>query len=443
MTQARHRAPAPSAPARPDGPGLRGGAPIGMWWVAWRQQRMQIAVLLAMVAAACAALAILRSRIVSTFAAFGCERFPDDPYGEGCRDPQGVDVWWNYGFADFSGLAHTALLAAPIVLGVFAAAPIFTREFGRGTHVVALTQSVGRLRWFAAKTTVAALPLVAGLLVLGATTSWLDGAVGISSYGALDQRNFFVRGLVPAAMGLMVFGATIAIGMITRNVIATLVAGLVIGGALAVGIALAQPYLLPADRTSVPIAEQYPTVTQADIDAEINGTPVPTDSDVRIDRNKTYVGSGYLDADGAVVEVGPGALTPCYNASSQAGEEAIANWTPDRSGGADESEGSGGADADGSGGSDDAAAEPPAGSGVVSAAPVDDSPYNSAEYRNASNEAMRTCLADMGIAAQYSDVLPGSLLWPLRWMVAGILVALAAVFLGVGAWRLRPAVAKR
>src|SRR5699024_6788086 len=136
-----------------------------------------------------------------------------------------------------------------------------------------------------------------------------------------------------------------------------------------------------------------------EVDAEINGTPIPSDDDARIDRNQAYVDSGYLDADGAVVEVGPGALSPCYNASSEAGEAAIADWTPDRSGGADESQGSDGAEA--SGGSGEAAAEPTAGSGVGSAAPVDDSPYNSAEYRNASNEAMRTCLADMGIAAQY------------------------------------------
>jgi hypothetical protein len=74
---------------------------------------------------------------------------------------------------------------------------------------------------------------------------------------------------------------------------------------------------------------------------------------------------------------------------------------------------------------------------------IDHDVFSTPEYRTASNAATLHCMTSMGIAATYHDYLPGSMLWPLRWVVAGICVILAALFLGVTAWRLKSAVAKR
>lgn len=430
MTNAHHRATIDVDVHRPEGPEPRGAASPGMWWVAWRQHRLQIAVLLAVVAVAAAALVALRFRIVAVYREFGCELFPThqgDPFGSGCVDADGVQVWWNYGFSSWSGLAHLGMIAGPIVLGVFAASPIFTREFAHGTHVFALTQSVGRGRWFAAKTTVMAIPLIAGLVVLGVLMEWTDKVVSVTAYGALNQTNFFARGIVPAAVGLVAFGLALALGMVTRNVLAALIAGALIGGVILAGLAFVQPHLLPADRTSTAIATMFPPVTQADIDTE-QAQATDTHVVVPADRNQLYVGWGYLDTSGASVSVQTppvvGTLNKCYAQANKAGEDA--------------------ATAAGLSNGSDGSVQI-SGDAVAARRVNADSEafYNSPEYRTAYNQSMRGCFADLGIVAQYQDYLPGSMLWPLRWAIAGIGVILAALFLGLAAWRLRSAVAKR
>jgi hypothetical protein len=402
------------------GSDMKGSAPQGIWWVAWRQHRLQVAALLAIMAAAAAALVIFRSRIVAVYSEFGCELFPDFqgfPYGGDCVDADGFQVWWSYGFSELSRFAHLGMIGGPIVLGAFAAAPVFTREFGHGTHVLALTQSVGRGRWLVAKTTVVVLPLVAGLLVLGSLMEWTDKTIRATAYAALNPSNFFARGLIPAGIGLVAFGLTLALGMITRKALASLVAGALVAGAILFGLAIAQPYLVPADRTSLPVTSMFPPMTQADIDLETSGGAMQNTIDV--DPDEVAVRSGYLDVDGKPMDVSGPAVSACYEDGRNAGEAAAvaAGLMVE---------------------------VPSVGSGTRGvAAAIDGDAFNTPEYRTAANAATLHCMTSMGIAATYHDSLPGSMLWPLRWVVTGICAILAALFLGVSAWRLKSAVAKR
>lgn len=397
--------------------------PVGhvrMWLVAWRLHRIQAGAMLAIMAVAAAAMALFRWRVVATFRDLGCDLFPADPNGLGCINVDGSQVWWNDGFSSWSALAHLGMLAAPVVLGAFAAAPVFTREFSRGTHVLALTQSVSRRHWFVAKTTVLVVPLVAGLLALAAVMRWTDGVVSITAYNRLEKLTFFTASIVPAAVGLTMFALTIAIGMIARSLLPTLVTGILVGGVLLFGLVTAQPHVLPADRTVTTMAEQYPAITQAMIDAEnaqATGThvAVPTDPDQR------YVGMGYLNAAGDTVDLPNRTMSACYDRGNKAGEAAAT-----------------------AAGLSAEAGDATSGSGTAIAAhSTGDAFYNSPEYRTAQNEAMRDCIGEAGVVAQYSDILPGGLLWPLRWAMTGICALLAALFLGASVWRLQPALAKR
>ncbi len=405
-------------------PEWKGAAPHGMWWVAWRQHRLQIAVLLAVMAVGAAALIILRARIIAVYHEFGCALFGSagNNSGLGCVDTDGRQVWWNYGFATWSSLAHTAMLAGPVVLGVFAAAPIFTREFGHGTQVLALTQSVGRTRWFLAKVTPMVVPLVGGLLALGFLMEWTDQTVEETAYFGLAESNFFARGIVPAATGLMAFGLAIAIGMYARNVVTTLVVGMLASGAILLGVGNVQPDVLPAQRTVTPLADIYRPITQAELDAQRsdNGQSPSTD----FDRNARWIGGGYLDAGGRKVTTSSAQKSGCFAKADKAGNAAAiaAGVKPEgESGGV-------GVSVDGS--------------GVVAAQP--ESGYqNSVEYINANAQEMLACMRSYGVAASYNDMLPGSMLWPLRWAISGIMLALAVAFTTIGAGRLRWAVAKR
>ncbi|MBN9610160.1 MAG: hypothetical protein BGO26_02295 [Actinobacteria bacterium 69-20] len=397
-----------------------------MWWVAWRQHRLQIAVLLAVMAAGAAALVILRSRIIAVYHEFGCPLFGSagNNSGMGCVDAEGRQVWWNYGFSTRSSLAHTAMIAGPVVLGVFAAGPIFTREFGHGTQVLALTQSVGRARWFLAKITVMVVPLVGGLLALGYLMEWTDQAVEDTAYHGLNAPNFFARGIVPAATSLMAFGFAIAVGMYARNVVATLVVGMLASGAILAGVAIVQPDVLPAQRTVTPLADIYRPVTQAELDKQRSDAATDTVSSTVVDRNVLWVGGGYLDVNGRKISPSSSQWQACWEKADKAGNAAaIAVGVKPAS-------------------NDGGTAVITSGSGAVAAQPAPGY-QDSVEYVNASNRSMLDCMRSDGIAASYDDRLPGSKLWPLRWAMTGICVILAALFLALGAWRLRWAVAKR
>lgn len=423
MTQAHHRAPTPAITEAPAVRVSKGVSAKGIWWVAWRQHRLQIAVLLAIIAAGAAALAVLRARIITVFHEFGCPLY-GNLSGLGCVDTDGMQVWWSHGFSTWSQLAHVAMIGGPIVLGVFAAAPIFTREFSHGTQVFALTQSVGRGRWFAAKLTVLVVPLVGGLLVLGFLMQWTDTVVDVTAYGTLSASNFFARGILPAAIGLMAFGLALAVGMFVRSVVATLVVGILASGAVLVGAVLIQPHVLPPNRTVTEVADSYQPVTQAELDAQRSGAANDQASDADIDRNARYLGSGFLDANGRTVVLSNSQSQACYDQAVKAGDAAAAaaGLQPTSV--------------------DTGTAVVVDGSGAV-AVQADSGYQDSAVYINAFNRAHLDCMDGYGITANYTDVLPGSRLWPLRWTIAGILLALAAGLTAVGAWRLRWAVAKR
>lgn len=427
MTTSKHPTAQIEVVDRWEEPNLKAVSPQSMWWVAWRQHRNQIAVLLGVVAVCAAALVVLRSRIVAVYGDLGCKLFNDDPLDSGgCLDSSGLPVWWNYGLSGWSGLAHSVMLIGPVVLGAFAAAPIFTREFSHGTHVFALTQSVSQRRWFLTKTTVMMMPLLVGLLLLGFLMQFTDRTVDVTAYNALEWSNFFVRGFIPAATGLMTFGVCIAISMYARNIVTVLLVGILVGGAILAGVILVQPHLLKAQRTVIPIADTLgfgPVGGLGYYGPEENTDPAANGS--RQDRDAAFLTTGFLDADSNEVQLPNTLLSACFEAADKAGEAAAAaaglktelDPTPQVPG-------------DGS-------------SGVTATTPPANDYRNSMEYQNASSAANLDCLNANGIAFQYTDVLPSSALWPLRWAISGILLALTAAFIYLGATRLRRAIAKR
>lgn len=431
MTQGHHRTSAGVAPPPNTARSLPGGAPGGLWAVAWRLHRNQVFTLLAVAAAGAITLIIFRARVLARYHEFGCEPMGvRDGYGNWnfqCTDALGRDVWWGNGFNNWHEYATVAMLVGPVLLGAFAAAPLFTREFSRGTHTFALTQAVTRRRWMTAKLALLAVPLTAVLLLLGYLNQWVDLSFGITAGGALQESAFFTRGPIPAATGLMAFGLTTALGMVTRNLLAALIVGILAGGAVLVGVAWLQPRTLPAERATAPIDLLYPHISPQQWEAMQSGTwhwNDPYSIDLGDDRDARWLGSGYLDADGREVvpppvQSRPGVLRysvnsgfdQCYEAASKAAAQAVGlQWA------------NGGAVIDSN---DDAART------------------NNVDYHNAHNAAFRSCLSDLGVVDHYRDFWRGDMLWPLRGVVGGILVLLGAAFTAVGGWRIRSAVAKR
>lgn len=293
MTNAQHRTVINANARLSESTDLKGAAPHGMWWVAWRQHRMQVLIALGFMAAFAAAMSIFRVVLVAEFTAAGCSLTDPGP----CDQRPGAGDLWSNSFSTPSELLHLAMTLLPVVIVVFVAAPVLPREFAQGTHVFALTQSVGRWRWWAAKVVVVSVAVVLGLLALGVLLQWVDGAYwATADQPAMSTTNFATRSIVPAAYGLVAVSVALAAGIAVRRATAALVIGLLVGGIVITAFTVvARPHLLPTTRSSTPV------VTEADIDD--NGAVVAGYS-AAIDPGALQVRSGYLLADRREVSLG-------------------------------------------------------------------------------------------------------------------------------------------
>lgn len=349
-----------------------GRAPGGIWWVAWRQHRVQLAIAVLMMAIGAAIMVIFRMSLVADLTELGCTDALNGVPGAGCALPAGGDLFYDgtLSYRTWYSLMMTAAYGTPLVLGVFLGAVIFPREFEQGTHVFALSQSVSRARWWAVKVTMLGVPLVTGLLALGLIKEWVDASSMYTAYDAMGEQ-FITRSIIPAVFGLLVLAAAVAVGIFTRRTVVALVASLIVG--LVVMAALASPlrvHLVPADRYTWEVTEDFSGV----------------DWSAAQDPDLEMVGSGYLDQEGR--ELSYRELNDCFSY----------DW---------------------------------------------DSTLSNDENSERQDKAWHECLAERGVVAAYNDVLPGTMLWPMRLIVTGIFLALTVLLLAAGAWRLRAAVAKR
>lgn len=388
---------------------FRGGAPKGMWRVAWRQHRMQNVVLLLLSAAFIGGLMVLRGHMISTYQAAGCA-LPGLP-GQSCYDAYGNPIWWSSGLSDWWGFFHGALFIGAIVVGTFAAAPIFTREFAHGTHIFALTQSVRPGLWFTAKIVAVAAPMTAALLAVGFVMQWVDFTVGHTDSQALSTMMLLTRGPMPAAVALLAFGAAIMVGMTIRSTLGTIAAASGIALVLTVVTAMVSPSLLPSERTIIPMTEYLAPITQQEYDARFE--PGSTgNADVR-DPNELRVGAGYLDGSGAEIARGGEQFFECS-------EEAL-RIVAARHGGSIET-------------------FPQGGSAVDLGAVTDAEQF---EFENEAQEEHLACGTERGFASTYIDTLPSSMLWPLRGVAGSLLLILSAVAIALGRRLLPAAIARR
>jgi ABC-type transport system involved in multi-copper enzyme maturation permease subunit len=65
-----------------------------------------------------------------------------------------------------------ALIAVPLLAGMFWAAPLVSREYEAGTHRLAWTQSVSPLRWLTIKIALIFGAIAAAALALGLLATW-------------------------------------------------------------------------------------------------------------------------------------------------------------------------------------------------------------------------------------------------------------------------------
>jgi len=238
--------------ARPSAPTRSALRLRGLTWLVWRQNRLAFWIGLA-VAAAVAAYAIVRHQEMATAIAQG--------HLDACRGTR-------IGAGDCSNklMAFTqthqfpmrrplqVMLALPLVFGIFLGGPQLAQELESGTYRTVCTQSVTRLRWFAAKLLV---PVVLTVLISGtiaaAMTWWWQPAGHLLGDSFPWWQWYPYDGIGPVVVGLSVLSLLIGVtaGLILRRTVLAMGATVVLSAGAMYLLESVRGHLLPTTLATV------------------------------------------------------------------------------------------------------------------------------------------------------------------------------------------------
>jgi hypothetical protein len=112
-----------------------------------------------------------------------------------------------------------ALVAIPLLAGMFWAAPLVSREYEAGTHRLAWTQSVSPLRWLVIKIVLIFGTLAAASLALGLLATWTLRPLTPAFGGRYNSTWYDIQGGVPVACMLFALGVGVAASALIRRTI--------------------------------------------------------------------------------------------------------------------------------------------------------------------------------------------------------------------------------
>ncbi|MFF5212855.1 hypothetical protein [Streptosporangium sp. NPDC000396] len=196
-----------------------------MIWLTWRQHRAQILVTAGLLAAL--GLLLLGSAVEANL-------YIADHAPPGCPGP--ASTCWDLAAAldDRYDAIYTIYgwmpLVAPALIGAFWGAPLLGREYERGTHKLAWTQSVSVSRWLAVKLVMlGGVVIVGGLLLSAMVSLWRPIFLQKELFG--NPGVFNMVGVAPAAWWLYAFMLGTAAGAMFRRTLpamALVVAGITV-----------------------------------------------------------------------------------------------------------------------------------------------------------------------------------------------------------------------
>lgn len=254
--------------------------------MAWRQHRWAVLVSLGLLAALALTLLVFGLSYRSALAAAEIDlgtcsdpyRSPSASCAVGWAQISGYQLGW--------GPLHLPMMLLPPMVGVIVGASLFAPERERGTQVFALTQSVGRTRWYLTKCAVVTIPLLLAAVAVGLLAEWVRSAPGLG-FNPMEIPEFQSTGLVPAAFMLLAFGVAVPTGVFLRSTAVTFAVGLALTGVLVAGLGYTiYRDLVPHDRIVTSATDRAGLDELAALPAE-----------------SLNLGSRYVDANGNVVEL--------------------------------------------------------------------------------------------------------------------------------------------
>ncbi len=205
-------------------PAVRGGRRPGPWtrlaWVTWRQHRFMLAGVAALLGGLSLYLLIMGLKIRSAYASVAACH---PATSAGCETLASLNAGYHSTAQTLSGL----LQVVPVLVGVFAGAPLLARELETGTFRFAWTQGCGRLRWATTKLTLLAAALTAAAWAFSVLFSWYYHPFFVEGLdGVLAPQLFDLRGVVYAAWTLAAFAIGTLAGTAIRRTVPAMAASL-------------------------------------------------------------------------------------------------------------------------------------------------------------------------------------------------------------------------
>jgi hypothetical protein len=196
-----------------------------MVWLTWRQHRLELIALLVgatVIAVATALIAAFAQRVRLELGVDSCVPLPSTNVN--CFE---LSQEWSKRVGPARYLSF-AFYVVPALVASYLGGPLLAREFERGTHRLAWTQGIGRMRWALSKLAVVlAVALAAGVILalVGGQTRHLTGQSGYHPW-----NNFDLEG--PAFVSFMAFGlaAGAFVGAWQRRILTGMFFGLLLFG---------------------------------------------------------------------------------------------------------------------------------------------------------------------------------------------------------------------
>jgi len=230
-----------------------------MAWITWRQHRLTLAGVVALLGVAAAYLLITGLQMHDAYAAVEACRPHSDICGQAATnflDTYAPGVGWVLGL----------MQVIPALIGAFAGAPVLARELETGTYRYAWTQGFGRARWTVAKLVPLALAVTIAAGAFSVLVAWYVQPIFAAgdNNGPLYPTLFDLLGIALAAWTLTAFAIGVLAGVLIRRVIPAIFATLAgwAGLAFVTGLFLRPHYAAPVVTSSADIPAQAWLINQ-------------------------------------------------------------------------------------------------------------------------------------------------------------------------------------
>src|SRR6202011_1058384 len=141
--------------------------------------------------------------------------------------------------------AWLALMTLPVLLGVFIAAPLLSREFEQRTYLFAWSQSITKLRWVVVKLGLFAAVVLISAAALTVLVIWWHSPLDRGFYGG-PWAAFGVQGLAPIGYAVFALSLGTLAGLVFRRTIPAMALTLFVFVGVRILIAQLSPHYMTA-----------------------------------------------------------------------------------------------------------------------------------------------------------------------------------------------------